>query len=105
MFLRFINGTAKNSGQRLDHVNGTHLVLALVLASGKLELQKKFAKIILFVQKLKAPLILFFGFISKRLGQINSSLMLFLECVTRSNVSMRTVHTQQPAEHFRRCRR
>ena len=36
MLLRFIDSTAKNSGQRLDNVNQTHLV---VLASGKLELK------------------------------------------------------------------
>ena len=36
MLLIFIDGTAKNSGQRLDNVNRTHPVLA----SGKLELQK-----------------------------------------------------------------
>ena len=34
--LRFIDDMAKNSGQRLDNVNQTHLVLA----SGKLVLQK-----------------------------------------------------------------
>ena len=37
MQLRFIDGTAKNSGQRLDNVYQTHLVLA----SGKLVRQKK----------------------------------------------------------------
>ena len=36
MLLRFIYGIAWNSGQRLDNVNGTHLVLA----RGKLVLQK-----------------------------------------------------------------
>ena len=36
MLLRFIDGTAQNSWQRLDYVNQTHLVLA----SGKLVLQK-----------------------------------------------------------------
>ena len=36
MLLRFINGTAQSSGQRLDNVNQTHLVLA----SGKLVLPK-----------------------------------------------------------------
>ena len=40
MFQRFIDGPAKNSGPRLDNVNQTHLVLA----SGKLVLQKKFSK-------------------------------------------------------------
>jgi hypothetical protein len=35
MLKRFIDGTAWNSGHRLDHVNQTHL---LVLASGKLVL-------------------------------------------------------------------
>ena len=34
--LRFIDGTAENTGQRFDNVNRTHLVLA----SGKLEVQK-----------------------------------------------------------------
>ena len=38
MLLRFIDGIAQNSGQRLDNVNRAHLVLA----SGKLVLQKKF---------------------------------------------------------------
>ena len=37
MLLRFNDGTAKNSGQRLDTVNRTHLVRA----SGKLVLQNK----------------------------------------------------------------
>ena len=37
MQLRFIDGTAKNSGQRLDNVYQSHLVLA----SGKLVRQKK----------------------------------------------------------------
>ena len=37
MLLRFINGTAKNSRQRLDNVNQTHLVLAI----GKLVQQKR----------------------------------------------------------------
>ena len=37
MLPRFIEGTALNSGQRLDNVNRTNLVLA----SGKLALQKK----------------------------------------------------------------
>ena len=36
MLLKFIGGTAKNSGQKLDNVNRTHVVLA----SGKLALQK-----------------------------------------------------------------
>ena len=36
MFLIFIDGTALNSGQRLDYVNRTHLELA----SGNLVLQK-----------------------------------------------------------------
>ena len=36
MLLRFIDDIAKSSGQRLDNVNRTHLVLA----SGKLVLQK-----------------------------------------------------------------
>ena len=36
IFLRFIDGIAKNSGQRLDNVNQTHLDQA----SGKLVLQK-----------------------------------------------------------------
>ena len=36
MLLRFIDGTAENSGQRLEHVNLTHLGLA----GGKLVLQK-----------------------------------------------------------------
>ena len=36
MFPIIIDGTAYNSGQRLDHVNQTHLVLA----RGKLVLQK-----------------------------------------------------------------
>ena len=37
MLQRFIEGPALNSGQRLDNVNQTHLVLA----SGKLVLYKK----------------------------------------------------------------
>ena len=37
MLLRFIDSTAKNSGQRLDKANGTHLVLTC----GKLVLTKK----------------------------------------------------------------
>ena len=37
MLQRFMDGPALNSGQRLDNVNKTHLVLA----SGKLVLQKK----------------------------------------------------------------
>ena len=36
MLLRFIDGTAKNNGQRLDNVHRTHLLLA----KGKLALQK-----------------------------------------------------------------
>ena len=36
MLLRFIDGTAENSGQRLDYVNQTYLVLA----NGKLVQQK-----------------------------------------------------------------
>ena len=36
MLLSFIEGSTSNSGQRLENVNGTHLVLA----SGKLVLQK-----------------------------------------------------------------
>ena len=37
MMVKFIDGTDKNSGQRLDNVNWTDLVLA----SGKLVLQKE----------------------------------------------------------------
>ena len=44
MLLRFIDGTAQNSGQRLHHVIGAHLVLA----SGKLVLQKRIVTFILF---------------------------------------------------------
>ena len=36
MLLRFIDGTAKASGQKLDNVNRTHLVLAI----GKLVLKR-----------------------------------------------------------------
>ena len=44
MLLRFIDGTAWNSRQRLNNVNRTHLVLA----SGKLVLQKHSIKYLLF---------------------------------------------------------
>ena len=53
MLLRFIYGTAQNSGQRLHNVKGTHLVLA----SGKLVLQKRLdekciaSKWLLFLQE------------------------------------------------------
>ena len=41
MFLKFINGTAKNNEQRLDTVNPTHLAMG----SGKLVLQKNFEEV------------------------------------------------------------
>ena len=45
MLFRLIDGTAKNNGQRLDNVNQNYLVLA----TGKLELQKSFALGLIFI--------------------------------------------------------
>ena len=46
---RFIDGTALSSGQRLDNVNQTHLVLA----NGKLVLQKKRSWILSLISVLR----------------------------------------------------
>ena len=52
MLFRLIDGTVKNNGQRLDNVNQNYLVLA----TGKLELQKSFALgLILILPQLHIP--------------------------------------------------
>ena len=58
MLLTFIDWTAQNSGQRLDNVNKTHLVLA----SGKLVLQKSMLILLFKYRPFPASFWIYFSF-------------------------------------------